>query len=125
MNIRQMKLISGDEIVCLVSSDNDTNYLVETPLQVQLVAGSVAKYQLIPWFSLSSTTLISINKSNVISHCEVDDDIKHHYISLALDDGSHTNDLNEDQFDMFDDNEVIEESEEYYDYLTDPIKIVH
>lgn len=123
MNVRQMKLISGDEIVCLVSSDNDSTYLVETPLQVRLVEGTVGKYQLIPWFALSSSTLISINKSNIISHCEVDEDIKHHYISLALDDGSHTDDFDEDQLDMFDEDDV--ESEDHLDYLTTPNKVIH
>ncbi len=123
MNVRQIKLISGDEIVCLISSDNDSTYLVETPLQVQLVAGTIGKYQLIPWFALSSSTLISINKSNIISHCEVDEDIKRHYISLALDDGTHTDDIDEDQLDIFDEDDI--ESEDHLDYLTTPNKVIH
>jgi len=123
MNVRQMKLISGDEIVCLISSDNDSTYLVETPLQVQLVVGTIGKYQLIPWFALSSSTLISIDKRNIISHCEVDEDIKRHYISLALDDGSHDNELQEDQLDMFDEADI--ESEDHLDYLTTPNKVIH
>lgn len=106
VNIRQMKLISGDEIVCLVSSDNDTTYLVETPMELRYVPGTAGKYHLLPWFALSSSKLVSINKSNVISHCAVDAEVKYHYISLALDDGSHTvgllNEDEEQQLDMFD-----------------------
>lgn len=106
IDIRQMKLISGDEIVCLVSSDNDESYLVEMPMELRYVHNAPGKYHLLPWFALSSSKLISLNKSNVISHCAVDADVKYHYISLALDDGSHTVGLDEvhdeDQLDMFD-----------------------
>jgi hypothetical protein len=106
VNIRQMKLISGDEIVCLVSSDNDSTYLVETPMELRYVPGTAGKYHLLPWFALSSSKLVSINKSNVISHCAVDAEVKYHYISLALDDGSHNvgllNEDEERQLDMFD-----------------------
>jgi hypothetical protein len=105
LNIRQMKLISGEEIVCLVASDNDDNYLIERPLAVTSVLPN--KYQLIPWFSLSNTNVIKMNKSNVISHAEVDNDIKLTYIKLALDDtdmSEYDDEMDEEQLDLdFDD----------------------
>ena len=109
LNIRQMKLISGEEIVCLVASDNDDNYLIERPLAVTSVLPN--KYQLIPWFSLSNTNVIKMNKSNVISHAEVDNEIKMTYIRLALDDSNMSeyddemdDEMDEEQLDLdFDD----------------------
>jgi hypothetical protein len=107
LDIRQIKLISGEEIICLVSSDNETTYLVERPLVVQSLLGSPGKYQLLPWFSLSNSNLISIDKTHIISHAEVDDNIKGHYVTLSLEEG-------ED-----------DENDDYPDYLTGPDKIVH
>lgn len=120
LDIRQIKLISGEEIICLVSSDNETTYLVERPLVVQSLLGSPGKYQLLPWFSLSNSNLISIDKTHIISHAEVDDDIKRHYVTLSLEEGE--GDV-EDQLDFFDN--IDDENDDYPDYLTGPDKIVH
>jgi hypothetical protein len=83
MNIRQLKLISGEEIICLIVSDNDNTYLVERPLVVLSNPLFPGKYQLYPWFGLSNSNLISIDKKSVITHAEVDDDVKETYIRLA------------------------------------------
>ena len=115
LNIRQMKLISGEEIVCLVASDNDDNYLIERPLAVTSVLPN--KYQLMPWFSLSNTNVISINKSNVISHAEVDNEIKLTYIKLAL------NESDVNDYDDMIDEEQLELELDHDDSAYDPTTI--
>lgn len=115
LNIRQMKLISGEEIVCLVASDNDDNYLIERPLAVTSVLPN--KYQLMPWFSLSNTNVISINKSNVISHAEVDNEIKLTYIKLAL------NESDVNDYDGMIDEEQLELELDHDDSAYDPTTI--
>lgn len=115
LNIRQMKLISGEEIVCLVASDNDDNYLIERPLAVTSVLPN--KYQLMPWFSLSNTNVISISKSNVISHAEVDNEIKLTYIKLAL------NESDVNDYDNMIDDEQLELELDLDDTAYDPTTI--
>lgn len=114
MNIRQLKLISGEEIICLIASDNDKSYMVERPLVVLSNPLSPGKYKLYPWFGLSNSNLISIDKKSVITHAEVDDDVKETYIRLAISDYnpqqqdlSFEEDGPEYQSDLFDDDDHI------------------
>lgn len=115
LNIRQMKLISGEEIVCLVASDNDDNYLIERPLAVTSVLPN--KYQLMPWFSLSNTNVMKLYKSTVISHAEVDNEIKLTYIKLAL------NESDVNDYDNMIDDEQLELELDLDDTAYDPTTI--
>ena len=115
LNIRQMKLISGEEIVCLVASDNDDNYLIERPLAVTSVLPN--KYQLMPWFSLSNTNIMKLYKSTVISHAEVDNEIKLTYIKLAL------NESDVNDYDNMIDDEQLELELDLDDTAYDPTTI--
>jgi hypothetical protein len=86
LNIRQFKLVSGEEIICLVTHDNDENYMIEKPFTV--VPSIDSTYKLAPWFAFSSVTQFSLIKTSVVCSAEVDEDIKDSYMKYTLDYGS-------------------------------------
>jgi len=82
LNIRNFKLINGDNIIALVSNDNRDNYMVERP--VAIYSTMVGGYQFTPWFPFSEQKRYSIDKHNIIGDSSVVDDIKKEYIKYAL-----------------------------------------
>jgi hypothetical protein len=82
MNIRNFKLINGDNIIALVSNNNRDNYLVERPVSVLSSLGG--GYQFSPWFPFSEQNRYSIDKHNIIGDSSVMDVIKQEYIKYAL-----------------------------------------
>jgi len=115
IDIRQMKLVSGEDIICLVASDNKGTYMIERPLVVETINQAPGKYALMPWFAFSSSNLISIDKSDVIAHAVADDAVKMQYINLTIN-------ADDDQQDLFDDDLYEEEQLDFFDSTdTDPI----
>ena len=82
LNIRNFKLINGDNIIALVSNDNRDNYMVERPVAVY--STMIGGYQFTPWFPFSDQKRYSIDKHNIIGDSSVVDDIKKEYIKYAL-----------------------------------------
>jgi hypothetical protein len=82
LNIRNFKLINGDNIIALVSSDNPDNYLVERPISVY--STMIGGYQFSPWFPFSDQKRYSIDKHNIMGSSSVVDSIKKEYIKYAL-----------------------------------------
>lgn len=103
LNIRQMKLMNGEEIIGLIASDNHSNYLIERPLVVRSLPQHIYRFQLVPWFALSSTNLVTIEKSNIISHAEADVEIKVSYLELCSEGYDAERLFEEDQYELFDD----------------------
>ncbi len=82
LNIRNFKLINGDSIIALVSSDNNDNYMVERPVSVH--SNIVGGYQLRPWFPFSDQKRYSIDKHNIVCDSSIIDQMKVEYITYTL-----------------------------------------
>ena len=82
LNIRNFKLINGDNIIALVSSDNPDNYLVERPISVY--STMIGGYQFSPWFPFSEQKRYTIDKHNIMTSSSVVDSMKKEYIKYAL-----------------------------------------
>lgn len=82
--IRQFKLMNGDEIIALVESDNEGNYLVDRPFKIKINTVKADMFNLVPWFDLSLSNTFTIDKSMVVAHAAVADQIKESYLRFAL-----------------------------------------
>lgn len=82
LNIRNFKLINGDNIIALVSSDNKDNYMVERPISVY--STMLGGYQFSPWFPFSDQKRYTIYKNNIMVSSNVVEEIKKEYIKYAL-----------------------------------------
>ena len=84
VNIRQFKLLNGEEIIALVNQRESDHYIVERPFAIKphLIGG----WAFVPWFPFSSQKLFKIAKENIMYHVEIDEEIKTEYIRLAATD---------------------------------------
>ena len=84
VNIRQFKLMNGDEIIGLVANNNETNYVLDRPFKVIVNPIKTDAFNLVPWFDLSLSTVFTIDKSMVVAHAIVADSIKETYIKFSV-----------------------------------------
>lgn len=82
LNIRNFKLINGDNVIALINANNRDNYTVERPVSVY--STMIGGYQFTPWFPFSEQTLFTIDKHNIIGDSSVVEDIKKEYVKYAL-----------------------------------------
>jgi len=82
LNIRNFKLINGDNIIALVNSDNRDNYIVERPVAVY--STMIGGYSFTPWFPFSDNNRVSIDKHNIVGDSGVQNEIKKEYMKFAL-----------------------------------------
>ncbi len=82
LNIRNFKLINGDNIIALVSSDNNDNYLLERP--VAIYSTMIGGYQFTPWFPFSDQKRYTVDKHNIIGNSSVVNEMKKEYVKYAL-----------------------------------------
>ena len=81
INIRQFKLMNGEEIIALVSSKEPKAYIVERPFVIRSnIIGGIA---ILPWFPFSGQKIFKISNNHILHHVEIDDDLKTEYIRLA------------------------------------------
>lgn len=87
VNIRHIKLSSGDEIIALVNSiKKDGIILVERPLLIQSFTNpntNSERFYFIDYMPVSKKSLIHISVHNVIAHCEVVNNVKEAYIRFC------------------------------------------
>tara|TARA_R100000231_G_scaffold93408_1_gene70120 strand:+ start:207 stop:617 length:411 start_codon:yes stop_codon:yes gene_type:complete len=82
LNIRQFKLLNGEEIIALVNERTDTGeYIIERPFKVN--SGMIGGFYFVPWFPFSSQKLFKLTKEKIVYHVELDEDVKQEYIKLA------------------------------------------
>ena len=82
LNIRQFKLLNGEEIIALVSRKEKSGaFIVERPFLIR--ANMIGGFMFLPWFPFSSQKMFKIASENVLHHVEIDEDIKTEYIRLA------------------------------------------
>ena len=82
LDIRHFKLTNGDEIVGLVSNKNDTNWIIERPVQVN--ANLMGGFNFTPWFPFSDAKTFKVLKNHIVQHVPVADTVKSTYLTFAL-----------------------------------------
>ena len=81
LNVRQFKLVNGDDILALVNSKEDGRIIVERPVAIK--TNMLGGYQLIPWFPFSQQTIYIIENTDILAHVEIDLDVKETYVKAV------------------------------------------
>jgi len=81
LNIRQFKLINGEEIIAHVSQKDPNAYVIERPIKV--LSNFMGGYSFQRWFPFSSQKLFKMEMINIVYHVEIDEDIKHEYLKAV------------------------------------------
>ena len=82
LNIRQFKLINGDDIIAILNTKNDDNYIVEGP--VILRPNMFGNMQFAHWFPLSSQKTFKLYKNRIVHHVPVDKYLHETYFNFVL-----------------------------------------
>jgi hypothetical protein len=97
VDIRHLKLISCEEIICNVVSDNDgfCNFMIERPYTLipKMNAENELTYSLEEWFGFGSAKVFTVPRESVICYCVVDEDVKNTYLGYAMEYGKHKSTL--------------------------------
>ena len=81
LNIRQFKMLNGEEIIGLVNQKETNSYIIERPFRIMPTV--MGGFSLLPWFPFSSQKLFKIGKEHIMHSVEIDEDMKTEYIKLA------------------------------------------
>lgn len=120
VNIRHIKLSTGEEIIGLVLIDekmSDELLIVQKPMMIKSVQRNDSmSFLFYEWQPLSKTDTCFINPVHIVSHVECDNEVKGQYVQICMnsefDLPSSLSD--EDEFDMSD-----------FDIQPDPSKTFH
>ena len=82
LNIRQFKLLNNDDIIAVLNTKNDDNYIIERP--VVLIPNILGNMQFEHWFPLSSQKVFKLYKTRVLQHVPVDEYLHESYIDFVL-----------------------------------------
>lgn len=82
LNIRQFKLLNNDDIIAVLNTKNDDNYIIERP--VVLIPNILGNMQFEHWFPLSAQKVFKLYKTRVLQHVPVDEYIHETYINFVL-----------------------------------------
>lgn len=85
LDIRHFKLVTGDEIVALLSKVEGSSYITEVPLLlVQVNDGNAYSFQFKEWFPLSDANYVRFNKGHVIASQPTDLNTKEQYLKTVI-----------------------------------------
>ncbi len=82
LNIRQFKLINGEDVIGVLNVKNDNNYIIERP--VILLPNLLGNMQFAHWFPLSSQKVFKLYKNRVVHHVPIDEYLHKTYIDFVL-----------------------------------------
>jgi hypothetical protein len=128
-NIRHIKLSSGEEVVCYVSTDLDSKMLhVHSPMRVTTTMNERGfSFFFVQWQPLAKGESCLINPLHIISTVEIANDIKEKYVRLIIqlreqgkEDGVEDDCLHADSF-MNDDEYYDDEFDEFTEYELEPL----
>jgi hypothetical protein len=86
--IKQIKLVTGEEIICEVLDANfeveklvDDTHIIRMPLAIKLVLKKEYRfYQLYPWLAQTADdSIVAIKSSTVVAYCTPSDELIHQY----------------------------------------------
>jgi len=81
INIRQFKLMNGEEIIALVTQKEPDSYIVERPFVIK--SNIIGGFAFLPWFPFSGQKIFKIPNKHILHHVGIDEDLKMEYIRLA------------------------------------------
>ena len=85
INIRHFKLMSGEEIIGLVTQGYDntdpSTIVIERPFKI--VTNMLGGIHFTPWFPFSKQKLYSLNKNTIVHDVRLDEDVAQEYIKIA------------------------------------------
>ena len=81
INIRQFKLMNGEEIIALVTQKEPDSYIVERPFVIR--SNIIGGFAFLPWFPFSGQKIFKISNEHILHHVEIEEDLKTEYIRLA------------------------------------------
>ena len=81
INIRQFKLMNGEEIIALVTQKEPDSYIVERPFVIR--SNIIGGFAFLPWFPFSGQKIFKIENNHILHHVEIDEELKMEYIRLA------------------------------------------
>lgn len=87
INIRHLKLTSGDELLAIVNKyDRKLGVIVvERPLVLNSFSlGGRESHYLADWMPVSKNNVVSIGIHHIVAHCEVTNNAKEAYIKFCL-----------------------------------------
>ena len=88
INIRHFKLMSGEEIIGLVTQGYDNTdpatIVIERPFKI--VTNMLGGIHFTPWFPFSTQKLYSLNKKTIVHDVKLDEDVAQEYIKIATSD---------------------------------------
>ena len=82
LNIRQFKLINGEDVIGVLNVKNSDNYIIERP--VVLLPNLLGNMQFAHWFPLSSQKVFKLYKNRVVHHVPIDEYLHKTYIDFVL-----------------------------------------
>ena len=82
LNIRQFKLINGEDVIGVLNVKNDDNYIIERP--VVLLPNLLGNMQFSHWFPLSSQKTFKLYKNRIVHHVPLDEYLHETYIKFVL-----------------------------------------
>lgn len=82
LNIRQFKLINGEDVIGVLNVKNNDNYIIERP--VVLLPNLLGNMQFAHWFPLSSQKVFKLYKNRVVHHVPIDEYLHKTYIDFVL-----------------------------------------
>jgi len=77
MSVICLKMMSGEEVICEVLEESETELTVKTPLIMVMVAEG--KMGMAPWLPLAETTQFNVNKDHVVLTYVPKLDLMNHY----------------------------------------------
>ena len=82
LNIRQFKMMNGEEIIGLLAHSNEDNLIIERPVRLNpsLLGGT----QFSSWFPFSESKQFKVLKTAIIQHVPIAESIKDTYVNFAL-----------------------------------------
>lgn len=86
IDVRHIKLTSGEDIIALVVGKQDNYLIVEKPLKMHMmVSESKQSFYFSDWHPFSTESSHLISSIHIISLSKCDDDIKQRYLSICTD----------------------------------------
>ena len=82
MDIRQFKLINGEDVIAVLNAKNGDNYIIEGP--VVLVPNMLGNLQFSHWFPLSDQKVFKLYKNRIVHHVPVDKYLHETYLNFVL-----------------------------------------
>ena len=84
--IRQFKLLNGDDIIAVLVAKNAESYIVESPLV--LVNNVTGNYHLAKWFPLSPQKSFKLLHSRIVQHVPLHEEVAAAYVEEIVNDRS-------------------------------------